>query len=35
MAQEYKSLKFYIDFHAHASKKGMFIFGNAYTENDR
>ncbi len=25
----------YIDFHAHASKKGVFIFGNALLDNDR
>jgi hypothetical protein len=25
----------YIDFHAHASKKGVFIFGNALSEKDR
>jgi hypothetical protein len=28
-ATEYKNLWMYIDFHAHASKKGVFIFGNA------
>jgi cytosolic carboxypeptidase protein 5 len=28
-ATEYKNLQTYIDFHAHASKKGVFIFGNA------
>ena len=25
----------YIDFHAHASKKGVFMFGNYLPENDR
>lgn len=35
LAVDYGALKFYIDFHAHASKKGVFIFGNAFTENER
>lgn len=26
---KYGNLKFYIDLHAHAGKKGAFIFGNA------
>ena len=25
----------YIDFHAHASKKGVFMFGNALQDSDR
>lgn len=34
-ATEYGSLQIYIDFHAHASKKGVFIFGNALPEPER
>ena len=32
-AKQYKNLEVYIDFHAHASKKGVFIFGNALPDN--
>jgi len=34
-ATQYKNLEAYIDFHAHASKKGVFMFGNALPDNDR
>lgn len=30
----YQQLYMYIDFHAHASKKGCFIFGNKLVENN-
>jgi hypothetical protein len=33
-ANQYNSLFAYIDFHAHASKKGVFIFGNALSNDD-
>jgi cytosolic carboxypeptidase protein 5 len=29
------NLHYYVDFHAHASKKGVFMFGNNYTDNER
>jgi len=29
------NLHYYIDFHAHASKKGVFMFGNNYPDNER
>jgi hypothetical protein len=29
------NLYYYIDFHAHASKKGVFMFGNHYSDKDR
>jgi len=32
-AQQYKNLEVYMDFHAHASKKGVFLFGNALPDN--
>jgi hypothetical protein len=28
-------MEMYIDFHAHASKKGVFMFGNALTDPER
>lgn len=34
MANTY-NLHYYIDFHAHASKKGVFMFGNNYQDNAR
>lgn len=34
-AQQYKNLEIYIDFHAHASKKGVFMFGNSLPDNGR
>ena len=34
-ANQYKNLEVYIDFHAHASKKGVFVFGNALPDNDK
>lgn len=34
-ASQYHSLAAYIDFHAHASKKGVFIFGNALPDNEK
>ena len=34
-AEQYKSLKVYIDFHAHASKRGGFMFGNHITEAEK
>ena len=34
-ANQYNSLFAFIDFHAHASKKGVFIFGNALPNVDK
>lgn len=34
-AKQYHNLECYIDFHAHASKKGVFMFGNALPDNER
>jgi cytosolic carboxypeptidase protein 5 len=34
-AVQYKCLKMFMDFHAHASKKGAFVFGNHITEQER
>lgn len=34
-AVQYKNLEFYVDYHAHASKKGVFMFGNALPDNGR
>lgn len=34
-AEQYKCLKMYIDFHAHASKRGGFMFGNHIPEPER
>ena len=35
MISNVKNLHYYVDFHAHASKKGVFMFGNNYTDNER
>ena len=34
-ANQYQNLEVYIDYHAHASKKGVFMFGNALPDNAR
>lgn len=34
-AEQYKCLKMFIDFHAHASKRGGFMFGNHITEAEK
>lgn len=34
-AEVYKDLFMYIDFHAHASKKGGFMFGNYLTDQTK
>ena len=34
-AEQYKCLKMYLDFHAHASKRGGFMFGNHITDSDK
>lgn len=34
-ARHYNRMEMYIDFHAHASKKGVFMFGNALTDVER
>jgi len=34
-AEQYKCLKMFIDFHAHASKRGGFMFGNHITDAER
>ena len=34
-AQKFHNMEMYIDFHAHASKKGVFMFGNALQDPDR
>jgi hypothetical protein len=34
-AKEYDALKMYIDFHAHASKKGGFMFGNSLDDPEK
>jgi murein tripeptide amidase MpaA len=31
---KHQNMMMYIDFHAHASKKGVFMFGNALPDND-
>ena len=33
--EEYKNLKMFIDFHAHASKKGGFMFGNHIIDQEK
>jgi len=34
-SQYYNRMEMYIDFHAHASKKGVFMFGNALSDPER
>ncbi len=34
-AEQYKCLKMFIDYHAHASKRGGFMFGNHITDAER
>lgn len=34
-SQEYQNLEVYIDFHAHASKKGVFMFGNSLGDPEK
>jgi len=34
-AEQYKCLKVYLDFHAHASKRGGFMFGNHITDAEK
>ena len=34
-AEQYKCLEMYVDFHAHASKRGGFMFGNHLTDAEK